>query len=382
MVKRGICVYQVPDLDGTTLPSSPVGRCETRDELLNAIVATDVGLVILDLDADQSLNTVINLLEVRPDLGIVGVTGTANLNHVIAAQRAGCKQIVTRPIDPADLQLACRRAMNEFGDDAGRSKAVALMSATGGAGATLIACHLAAELASLGQARCALIDLDLEFGGIARSFDIHPQYSVFDLASAGAVDPSMLERTAVRMPLGVDVIARPPSIREAHQVEDQAVRSLLRLAARTYPYVVIDLPRTLDEISGAAIESCDKLIIVIQLTVPNVDNARRLITALADEGVSHDRIGVVVNRYRKNVHGFPLEMAEKELGQRVLGLVPSDYASVNTALDTGKPLAAKNPVRTAISEIASRLIGAPSQPESRGWLANLVRGKRVAEPAR
>jgi pilus assembly protein CpaE len=173
----------------------------------------------------------------------------------------------------------------------------------------------------------------------------------------------------------VQLIARPPTLAEAHQIEEHSIRSLIQLSARTYPYVVLDLPRKLDSISGAAIETCDKLLIVIQLNVPSIDNARRLITALTSEGVPQDRLEVVVNRYRKSVHGFTIEMAEKELAQKMFGLVPSDFPSVNKALDTGKPLAPKNIVRAAIAEIASKLARPVAEPQSKSWFTSLVRGK-------
>src|SRR5262249_60389605 len=116
----------------------------------------------------DALSRAVNVLEARPNTSIVGITGTADLNHVIAAERAGCRQIVTRPIDAHDLNLAIRRAVSHFVEPAPRCKSLALMGATGGAGATMVACHLAVELAAVSQARCALMDLDLDFGGVAR----------------------------------------------------------------------------------------------------------------------------------------------------------------------------------------------------------------------
>src|SRR5262249_34887482 len=151
--------------------------------------------VILDLDNLDALSTAINVLEVRPNTGIIGVTGSADLNHAIAAQRAGCRQIVTRPIDAHDLNLAIRRALSHFGEEVPRCKSLALMGATGGAGATMVACHLAVELAAISHARCELIDLDLEFGGVARAFDLAPQLTIAELAKAGALDELLMRKT-------------------------------------------------------------------------------------------------------------------------------------------------------------------------------------------
>src|SRR5262245_41533330 len=99
IVNRNVCIHQVAGIEASVLPDFTIcSRSDSREQLLNAISATDAAIVILDLDAADALNTVVNVLEAKPQIGIVGITGTADLNHVIAAQRAGCRQITTRPI--------------------------------------------------------------------------------------------------------------------------------------------------------------------------------------------------------------------------------------------------------------------------------------------
>lgn len=371
-MNRIVCLHMLPDIEERQLPDFvTVTHTQSRTELMTAISAIDSVVVFIDLDDEDAFNTIASLFESKPQLSIIGITGSNNVNRVLQAQRAGVKQVTTRPLDPSDVAAALSRAWNTSLDEITGSKVFALMGTVGGSGATTIASNLAVELASVGGTKSALIDLDFEFGGVARAFDLDPRFTIAELANAGAADTILLHKTVAEMPSGAGIIARPPSIRAASSIDDNSVRRIIKLATQAYPFVVCDLPRVIDGRTGAAIEMCDKLLIVLQLTVPSIDNARRLIEALTAEGVPQGQIELLVNRYRKNTHAVTIEMAERELGQKVFGTIPNDYAAVNRAIDTGKPLENRNPVRTAINDLAVRLSGkSAAAVDKKGWLSS------------
>jgi pilus assembly protein CpaE len=375
-VPRPICIHRVPEIEPGLIPGfSIVAQTNTRDELLTAIGTLDVVAVVLDLDEPDAINTIVTALEIEPHLGIVGVTADSDVRHVIAAQRAGCTQFATRPLDAADLSVALRQAIDHRSDETpSENLTIATLSAAGGAGSTTIACHLAMELAQITESPTALFDLDFELGGVARGFDIDARYTIADLASAGTTDAILLENSAVKLASGVHVFARPRTVHEAHAIDVRVIPPILRAASQTYRYVLLDISHHLSQVTGAAIEHCDKLLLVVQLTVPNVDNARRIMDAISMEGIPDDRVEIVVNRYSKNMHSFTVEMVEERLRRKVLAVVPNDYEAVRDAIDTGKPLAKRNPVRNAIREIAVRLAGDDQASKRRGWLAKLVLG--------
>lgn len=369
---RAVCIHRVSEVEPDALRDFTVVACTTaRQELLNALGAQEIAAVVLDLDHPDAINTVVAVSQLRPDLGLVGVTGGDNVQLVIDAQRAGCTQFATRPLDLNDLRTALRQAMSQTGESPSDSETIALIGATGGAGSTTIASYLAVELAQVIGGPVALFDLDFEFGGVARGFDLDARYTIADLASAGAVDSFLLDKAAVKLPSGVHVFARPRTVPEAHTIDERLIPSMLRAASRAYRCVTLDLSHHLNSITGAAIEHCHKLLLVLQLTVPNVDNARRIIDAISSEGIPEDRVELVVNRYRKNVHNCTVEMVEQRLRREVLAIVPNDYRAVHRALDTGKPLGARSPVRVAIRQLARRIAGDNYQPGSRSWLAKL-----------
>lgn len=376
---RAICVLGVPEIRTAMFPDAPrVIHVAHRNDLQHALSALPDASLVIDLDGPDALLTIATVLENHAHAPIVGVTAGKDLNLVINAQRAGCRQITTRPIDANDLISAIRRAISISGDVPEERHTYAVMGATGGAGATALACNLALEYAAQRQQNVAVVDLDLEFGGVARAFDVAPPFSIADLASVGAPDSTMLEKTLVALPSGVHLCASPPTIQDAHAVDEHATRAILKLVSQVYAGTIIDLPRKLDAITGAAIEVADRLLLVLQLTVPSIANARRLLDALSSEGLPPERVELVVNRYRRNTHACTLDMVVEQTGRPVIATIPSDYAAVAGAGDHGKPLPSKNPVRTAIAGLCSRLTGIAAPTEtSRSWL-NLFKPKTEA----
>jgi pilus assembly protein CpaE len=357
-VTSKLCVYGVPDFDSRLVPGfNVVATATVQNEVLTALGTMEPDVVLLDLDEPNSVGTILKIREIKPRVGVVGVTTDTDIQRLLAAQRAGCSQVVTRPLDPEDLAGALHRALGQKGSPSSASRTFAVLGTIGGAGATTVAAHLAIEIAQLTKQATALFDLDFECGGAADAFDLDPAHTLADVASATAVDSSLLEKAATVLPVGVHVFARPQTIPEAHAIDETAVQYILQAAQRSYPYVVLDLPRQLSPINGVAIEKCSKLVLVVQLTVPSLKNTRRLLETLTAEGVPADRIELVVNRFHKQANACSIETAEQQLQRSVLAVVPSDYKAVHCALDMGKPLAGRNPVRTAIREMATRLTG-------------------------
>jgi pilus assembly protein CpaE len=163
----------------------------------------------------------------------------------------------------------------------------------------------------------------------------------------------------VELPCRVGVLARPAQIAQAHTVDEGHVARMIGATRSLYPYVVIDLPRKLDAVTGCAIESCDKLIIIVQLNFASIHNAWRLADALVNYGLSRDKIEFVVNRYRKGSHAVTVDTLESRVGRKVLGVLPNHFKALAAAMDTGQPVTPKNPVRKGIEQIASRLCAQP-----------------------
>lgn len=372
-MSRPILVHNLPDFEPTLAPGFRIAlRTRTTQELLAAVTAGGVAAVVLNLNDPHTLTTITQIVETQPALGIVGVADRSDGALVLTALRAGCTEVTLRPLSQEDVCTALERASAPAGTTAG-GQTVALFGTIGGAGTTTLACHLAVECAATTQQPVALVDLDLEFGGVAGAFDSAPNFTLADVARAGVIDAALIERAALALPNGVRLLTPPPELDDARAIDAALVLPVLHAMRGLYPVSVLDLPRQLTPLVGAALELADKLILVVQLTVPSVRNARRLFGALQREGVPRERLEFVVNRYRRSLHLLTVATVEQELGRPAFGVVPSDFRAVHQALDTGRPLADRNPVRAAIQAIAQKIVGdAPDAAAPRnGWRAKL-----------
>lgn len=370
-MKPQVCILGLNEITADMVPDFQISeRCENAAALFKHLSFTNPEAVILDLGLEDALTVILSLREQFPKIAIVGVTSEENATLVIEALRAGCAQIARRPIDPNDLTIALRRAAGQFNTGTTQGEIIAAFG-TRGTGSTTVATYLGIELAAQSQQPTALFDLDLEFGGVARLFDVSPTYTVADLGEVGDADRTILDRASFSPVDNLRVFARPNEIEESHGLHDSVIANILRIARGAYNHIVCDLPPTLNPITGATIERCHKLLLIVQLSVQSVYNATRVVSALESEGFPMDRVEVVVNRYRKGSQHCTPSMVEKQLKLELAGIIPSDFAAVSEASDNGKILAEQHPVRVAIREIALRLLGKEQEEAPRGWLSKL-----------
>jgi pilus assembly protein CpaE len=349
---------------------------DSRPQLRNAVGSDTITVLLIDLDTPDALDAIVEVLEIKPEIAVVGITGSTNVEHVIAAQRAGCKQLTSKPLKRDDLTMAIRRSLRETTTPNRESRVISVIGAVGGAGATTVACYLGEALNENGGST-AIFDLDFDFGGVALAWDTRGKYTIADIVGAGAVDDIMLENAAIKLPSGVHVIPRPPTIEQGHEIDDAVMGQILQAGRKVYHNVVLDLPRKLDAVTGCAIRASDKLLIVLQLTVPAIENTKRLITVLDRHGVPLDSMEFVVNRYRKNVHNLSIAMVEEQFKRKVLGILPNNYQSVAAAFDIGRPISQNDPIRCAIGDVAQKLLNPGAPPVKTGWFANFYRGRRA-----
>ncbi|MBE7507076.1 MAG: AAA family ATPase [Planctomycetia bacterium] len=348
-----------------------VGSTSSRDELRTIIAMEQVTILLIDLDQDEALDTIIEALEIKSDIAVVGVTGSQDVQKIIMSQRAGCRQLAGKPLNAEDLRVAIKRAINHSEDLKMLGKSICVVGSGGGVGSTTFACYLTMAIAELTKSPTAIIDFDLEFGTVARSWDFQPKCTIADVVQSGSIDRLLLEDAIVDLPSGVAVLARPMQIEQAHLLNEGHATKIIEATRSMYPYLVMDLPRKLDEICGAAIQASKKLIVVVEMTANAVYNAGRLSDSLMKFGLPADSIDFVVNRYCKGVHSLSIEALEERVGKKTIGVIPNNYKALLAAGDIGEPVSDKSPVRKSVLEIAAKICGVEAPKIRKSWMPNL-----------
>ena len=361
-----------------------VAEVDSPDALANTLREGLVNLIFFHLDPDPGpIVRVIDDVSARyPELAMIAVSHRLDPESILLPIRPGCDQFVCEPIDSADFANAVARVASRRLSGVHKSRCICVTGASGGAGTTSIACNLALEIGSLVERDCALVDLDLQFGDVAMNFDSQPRYNIYDLAESGSeLDQDVLSSTLTTLPCNVALLGRPDQIEQHEAIGSDLVNRVIEILATAYENVVIDVPVRFDARTTAALVQADTVLIVCQLLVTSIRNARRSMDYLQRLGVPEERIEVVVNRYDGRSRGLTKKDLEDAIKKPIFATVPNDYQFVARSIDVGKPIAAlenNNPVRVAIRHLARSIVHANatdtagSDAASRGFLSRLL----------
>ncbi|TBW34358.1 hypothetical protein E0E54_14415 [Azotobacter chroococcum] len=279
------------------------------------------------------------------------------------AMQAGARDFLPEPVEPGDLLQALQRMIDEARPvgSAGAGRLVALINAKGGSGATMLACNLAQQLSTRGGS-VLLVDLDLQFGSVAHYLDVLVQHSHVEvLKQVHELDSVALRGFCTHYSPSLHVLGgRADELFLPQDVQVEQLEVLLRLARETYDWVVVDLPRQIDHLSGTVLEQADQVYVLLQQSLSHIKDGSRLVRILRDElGVQGNRLQVVVNRYDKSAPITPRDIEEALRCSAPLKL-PNDFAVVNESQNAGVPLethAPRAPITAAVRELSLELLG-------------------------
>ena len=279
------------------------------------------------------------------------------------AMQAGARDFLAEPVEPQELLAAIQRVAfeSQAGLEAG-GKLVAVMNAKGGSGATMLACNLAHQLSGHG-ARTLLLDLDLQFGCVAHCLDVRPGHSHVEvLQRIEEMDGLALNGFCSHFSPTLHVLGgRPGELCLTQDVRLEQLEALLNLARRHYDWVVVDLPRQIDHLTGITLEQADRVYIVLQQSLSHLKDASRLMAIMREDmGIPAERIQVVVNRYDKAA-AVNLKDIDEALHCAEPIRLPNDYGVVNESQNAGVPLglfAPKAAVTQSIRQLSQELVGA------------------------
>ena len=125
--------------------------------------------------------------------------------------------------------------------------------------------------------------------------------------------------------------------------------------------------------SYAAVRNSDLVILVIQLTVAGVRQARRQIETMQSHGLEDVPVKVALNRFEKGWgKSVDVKDAEKALGRKFDYFIANDYNTVSEALNQGVALSSikrKSKVELSLQKMVDDAIktvtGEEARPEPR-----------------
>ncbi len=318
--------------------------------------AADVLILHLDPSPDCVLPIAGEVATNNPQIAVFAVSESTDGQLILSVMRRGFREFITKPMDRGILSDALAKVANQADERRPSGKLISVLGTAGGVGATSIATNLAVELKSISGGNVVVVDLDYRFGQVATLLDVSPTYTIADLAqSPEQLEHQVIERALVEHSSGVQVLSRPTHFVQSDNITAANCVAILSNLAEMNDYVVVDGPNRYDVGASAILDITDTMLMVIQLMVPSVRNAQRILQGMREAGFNLDRTKLVCNRIGKESGPLTRSDVEATLDKDIFATIPDDWATVSSAVNLGESLSTLGPrtkVRAAIRELA------------------------------
>jgi pilus assembly protein CpaE len=352
------------------------GRASLRDALERP-VADHPELLIVDASetGEDDADLLERLARHYAAAHIMLLTRNQQPEFLIRAMRVGVREVLPLPL----VHRAFHEAMDRIAATAGvganhDGKVLAFIACKGGSGATFISTNFGFALATLADKKVLLIDLHGQFGDATLYVsDQKPAMTLSDVCSQIArIDGPFLHSCLVHVAPGFGVLAAADDPAQAKEAKPEHIDTILRVARQHYDYILLDVGRQIDAVSLRALDNTDWIYPVLQLALPDIRDARRLLDIFRSLGYPVDSIRLVVNRYEKGGK-LRLQDLHSALGAEVVHTVPNDYVAVTDSVNQGVPvlqLARGSAASRSLAELVE-LVTARRVPESKGLFDRL-----------
>lgn len=263
----------------------------------------------------------------------------------------GVLDYVPMPAAPADLlrafaapvtapALSPKLAQQPAPGMARDSKVITFMSAASGDGASTLALNTAAILANLLPGNTVLVDMDYQYGMVAKNLNLQTQYGIRELFEHPdrGVDQMLIKRMVVRYGK-LNVIAAPAELKFLPPLDKEAIIALIDILKQSFDTIILDLPHVWQEWVATAIGQANHTVLVSQLWLKSVTHAARFMKVWREMGVTNERVSLVVNRSgAKFKEAIETGDLERVCGLPIRRSIANDIKTITEAEAQAKPV--------------------------------------------
>lgn len=340
-----------------------VGTARTGKEGIDLARETMPDVILMDINMPDmdGITATETISRENPYSQIVILSIQGDPDYMRRAMLAGARDFLTKPPTVDELTSAVRRAgtlahrekvksqpasvvvAGTGGNNSLRpssvsyGKVIVVYSPKGGVGCTTVATNLAVTLQN-DETPVALVDGNLQFGDVAVILNEQGKNSIADLAPrADELDPEIIDEVMLtHVKSGVDVLAAPYRPEYAENITGDQFSRVLNYLRSFYTYIVVDTSTNLEDVTLAAIDMSDILILLTTQDIPAIKNAR-LFLELADVlGVDRSQILFVMNRFDKRI-GITPEKIGDSFKQEIVAVLPEESRVVLPSINRGVP---------------------------------------------
>jgi pilus assembly protein CpaE len=341
-----------------------VGAARTGKEAIELVSELQPHVVLMDINMPD-MDGIVATEAIRQKLPwtqIVVLSVQSDANYMRRAMLAGARDFLTKPPSIDDLISAIRRAgamaaeekekvsaggmpfMPSQGQKMGmpsvfanEGSVITVYSPKGGTGCSTVAANLAISLQN-DDSQVIIVDGNLQFGDTAIFFNEQGKNHIGDLTvRVDELDPEVVEEVVItHSPSGVKILASPPRPELADEITDDQFLKLLEYLRKLYAYVIIDTSTDLNDMTLAALENAEMVILITTQDIPSIANSRTFLDVSRALGLPPDNIVFIMNRYDKRINITPEKIGEN-FKKEIEAIIPLDSRTVIPSVNRGVP---------------------------------------------
>jgi pilus assembly protein CpaE len=278
-----------------------VGAARTGKEAIQLSQDLNPDVVLMDINMPDmdGISATEQIRAKQPAVQVVILSVQGDQNYMRRAMLAGARDFLTKPPLGDELISAIRRAGSMAQSEQGKNTIV----------------------------------------------DISPRVEELDRE---IVEDVMIKHAAS----GLRILAAPSRPEHAEKVTGGQFTKVLEYLRHMYAYVVVDTATLLTDVTLAAIDISDLLVLVTTQDIPSIKNCRLFLDLSQTLGIERERILFVMNRFDKRINITPDRVTEN-LKQEVVSVIPFDEQTVTKAVNRGVPFVLDNKNQPAARGIFS-----------------------------
>ncbi|MFC5604199.1 AAA family ATPase [Sporosarcina koreensis] len=304
-------------------------------------------------DTDTSVEVVQMLKIINPNALILFIANASDFGLLRNMTRAGADEFFVFP-EEAGLfssrfpnivkSYAAKKAKNEesaaptFGR--GRGKIISFYSGKGGSGCSLLAASFAQTMKLESSAEVILIDLNGQFGGVETLLSIESNRSLADLQPViEELNESHIRNVSQTQEHSkMEVLISPCDAEILETLDEEFIAKLLRTCRRSFDYVVVDLPSSINGLVVTAMEESDKIYYVLTPDTPSLKIMKHYEELSERLGlVLTSRMEIALNKLSKN-----FEVKQKDLKNvlryPIIASIRQDTKGLQSFINQGQPV--------------------------------------------
>ncbi|HEU4320770.1 MAG TPA: AAA family ATPase [Acidimicrobiia bacterium] len=364
--------------------SLPVAR--SLEEASQTVASGDVRMVLIgpSYGDDQAMDDIRMLHNQDPGLILMLVAEEVTADLLRKGMRAGVSDVIEAPLDEAKIEAAIEQFAHdvlnrqstrptstpEAPTSKGKGKIITVTSAKGGSGKTVLATNMALVLNRFPDTKVCLVDADLQFGDVCLVLQLEPRFTMVNAAhELHHLDAELLDSLLTEHPSGLKVLAAPLEPAFADDITTAGLMMMLEVLRENYDYIIVDTAAMLDELILSLIEKSDEILMLVDMDLPSVKNAKLALETLRLLKFSTSNVQLVMNRSNSKAKLDNKEI-EGALKMGIAASIPSD-AVVAASVNEGRPVVETDPkskVAKGFESVAELIAGKVPEAQTKSGL--------------